>query len=333
MSRFVAVGTLGGTIAMAPSEGGAGAVPTLHAEDLIAAVPSVREIAEVRAANLRRVPGASLTEDDIIEAFHWARSEVDSGATGVVLVQGTDTLEETAYLLDLWWDRSEPLVLTGAMRTPTALSPDGPANLFAAVSAAAASEVRDSGVVVAMNSQLHAAARVRKSHATALDAFSSPDTGPIGLLHDGQILMQSVGPRKRHLNPLTLPDRNARVALVETHLGDDGKLLSRLGNDGYDGIVVAAYGAGHVAAVVADVLETLIPRVPVVVATRTGGGSTLHDTYGFQGSETDLRHRGVLLAGWLDPRKARLLTWATLSSGSTRSQLARELAERGRLRA
>jgi L-asparaginase len=317
---------------MAPSGEGTGAVPTLGAEDLLAAVPSLREVAEVRATNLRRVPGASLTENDILEALHWATAEIDNGATGVVLVQGTDTLEETSYLLDLWWDRPEPLVLTGAMRTPNSLSPDGPANLFTSVSVAASSEARDYGVVVAMNSQLHSAARVRKAHATALEAFISPDTGPIGVFQENQLLMRPTEPGKlRSATPLALPNRNARVALVETHLGDDGRLLNSLGKDEYDGIVVAAYGVGHVAEVVADVLETLVPRLPVVVATRTGGGSTLKDTYGFKGSESDLLDRGVLLAGWLDPRKTRLLTWAALSNGSSRSQLARELTNRGRL--
>lgn len=327
--RLVSVGTLGGTIAMAATSKTRGVVPALGAEDLLNAVPSLSEIAEIRATDLRQVPGASLTVDNILEALSWATKEVDSGAAGVVLVQGTDTLEETAYLLDLWWNRPEPLVLTGAMRPPDAAGADGPANILGAVTAAGAQEARDHGVLVALHSELHAAARVRKSHATSLDAFSSPGTGPRGLLHEGQVHMRPPLSVDRRLEPLPLPHRNARVALVPTYLGDDGGQLGWARDNGHEGVVVSAYGAGHVADVVADVVESLVPRLPVVIATRTGGGSTLHATYGFQGSETDLRRRGALLAGWLDPYKARLLTWAVLSSGLTRDRLASELAARG----
>lgn len=330
----IAVGSLGGTIAMtSPDSGGQSSdpttpgavVPTLGAGDLLAAVPALAEVARVKATDLRKVPGASLTEDDVRQALVWAQAQVDDGAEGVVLTQGTDTLEETAYLLDLWWDREAPLVLTGAMRSAAVPGADGPANVLAAVQTAAAPSARDRGVLVVLDDRVHAASRVRKSHATATDAFISPDTGPLGRVHEGTVLLR---PSHRHA-PLPLPARSARVALLETHLGDDGTLLRTAATLGYDAVVLAAYGVGHVSAEVADVVEEVQSRLPVVVASRTGGGSTARATYGFPGSETDLARRGALLAGWLDPRKARVLTWAVVSSTSTPDRLALELAARG----
>jgi len=330
----VAVGSLGGTIAMTPASPSAtssdprssgAVVPTLGAADLLAAVPALAEVAALTATDVRTMPGASLAEDDLREALVWARTQVDAGADGIVLTQGTDTLEETAYLLDLWWDREAPLVLTGAMRSAAVPGADGPANVLAAVRTAAAPNARDRGVLVVLDDRVHAASRVRKSHATATDAFTSPDTGPLGRVHEGRVLLR---PSRRHPT-LPLPAHTARVALLETHLGDDGTLLRAVAEQAYDAVVLAAYGVGHVSADVAEVVGEVQARIPVVVASRTGAGSTARATYGFPGSETDLARRGALLAGWLDPRKARVLTWAVLSYTSTPDRLARELAARG----
>lgn len=329
----VAVGSLGGTIAMtpagAPSRTGqlpsAAVIPNLRAADLLASVPTLAEVASVTAADVRTVPGASLTEDDIRQALIWARGQVDDGAVGVVLTQGTDTLEETAYLLDLWWEREEPLVLTGAMRPAAAPSADGPGNLLAAVRTATSPQARDRGALVVLNDQVHAASRVRKSHTTSTSAFVSPNTGPLAVLHEGRL---HFGPSRRHA-PLALPTRHARVALLETHLGDDGALLRAVVDQGLDAVVLGAYGVGHVSADLAEVVSEALSHIPVVVASRTGAGSTARGTYGFAGSEIDLAQRGALLAGWLDPRKARVLTWAVLSSTSEPQRLASELAKRG----
>jgi L-asparaginase len=211
------------------------------------------------------------------------------------------------------------------MRSAAVPGADGPANLLAAVRTAAAPQARDRGVLVVLDDRVHAASRVRKSHATATDAFTSPDTGPLGRLHEGRVHL-----RPSHRHPaLPLPVRTARVALLETHLGDDGTLLRSAAELGYDAVVVGAYGVGHVSAAVAEVVSDVQARIPVVVASRTGAGSTARATYGFPGSETDLARRGALLTGWLDPRKARVLTWAVLSTTSTPDRLARELATRG----
>jgi L-asparaginase len=219
----VAVGALGGTIASSSTDGSA-VVPTLTAERLADAVPGLAGVAEVRAETLAMLPSPSLDERTVLRALCWAREQVDGGAVGVVLTQGTDTLEETAYLLDLFWDQAEPLVVTGAMRAPQSAGADGPANLLGAVRAAASAVSRDRGVLVAFDDELHQARWVAKTDSVSTGAFRSPVFGPVGRHVEGEVLY---GVAARRPAPVALPDLRARleeplprVPLVATHLGD-----------------------------------------------------------------------------------------------------------------
>ncbi|MEU0969054.1 asparaginase [Streptomyces sp. NPDC005917] len=326
---LVAVASLGGTITMTRDVATAasddpsprrtqGVTPSLTAADLTSAVPELSAVAEIRAETLFTMPGASIGVTELLAALDWARAAVADGAAGVVLVQGTDTLEESAYLLDLYWDRPEPLVMAGAMRPPQYPGADGPANLMAAVLTAAEPDARGLGVLVVLGDEVHAAVRVRKTDSSMVGAFSSAPFGPLARVHEGRVAYGNRPPRPRPA-PLprpAAPDRSPRVALLETFLGDDGDLLSLVADAGYDGTVLAAFGVGHVSADLAAVISKANEQMPVVFATRTGSGPVFHGTYGFTGSERDLTVRGAIPAGWLDARKARLLLWALLAAGS-----------------
>jgi L-asparaginase len=246
----------------------------------------------------------------------------------VVLVQGTDTLEETAYLLDLFWDRAEPLVVTGAMRPPQHAGADGPANLLASVATAVSPHLRDAGVVVVLDDEVHAASRVRKSDSTTLHAFTSPAAGPLARVVEREPVVLSGRARPRPL-PTPDPGSEVRVGLLESSLDDRADLVRLLVSQGYDGLVLAAFGVGHVSDATAEAVSDVVRQVPVVVASRTGAGSTLTRTYGFTGSETDLLARGAVLSGWLDARKARVLLWSLLSLGRERDEVREEFARRG----
>lgn len=327
----VAVASLGGTITMTPGDGGTGVAPTLGAADLIAAVPELDRVARIETATLAALPSASLSFGDVLAALGWAEQVVDDGAAGVVLIQGTDTMEETAYLLDLYWDRPEPLVVTGAMRSASAAGAEGPANLLASVRTAAAPESRGQGVVVVMNDEIHAASRVRKSDSARTNAFTSPNFGPLGYTRESSVVY---GSRPVRWAPLPTPpagDAGPRIALVETFLGDDGDLLRLVQADRYDGVVVAAFGAGHVSERFAETVSEVLPTMPVVFATRTGSGTTLSHTYDFTGSESDLLRRGAVAAGWLHPRKARILLWSLVAAKVSGPEVAAEFARRGGL--
>lgn len=325
----IAVASLGGTIAMtSDTRDGVGIRPTLGVMDLVEAVPALADIADLRSATLSTVPGASLGFADVRGALDWARSEIRDGAEGVVLTQGTDTIEETAYLLDLYWDLSEPLIVTGAMRSPHTPGADGPANLLAAVIVAADPRSHDRGVLVVMNDEVHAASRVRKMRTSGVHAFVSPSFGPLGYLEERRIVYGSK-PARRPCLPSPVPRSPARVAMVEVGLGDEGELLDLAVAAGLDGIVVAGYGVGHVSEPFAESLDRAVVACPVILASRTGSGTVFRQTYNFIGSETDLLSRGAISSGWLDGRKARILLCCLLAEGYTRKEISGEFSLRG----
>ncbi|KRC59565.1 MULTISPECIES: asparaginase [unclassified Nocardioides] len=330
----IAVGALGGTIASTSSVAdGSEIVPTLTAERLAAAVPGLASVADVRAETLAQLPSPSLDEPTILRTLLWAREVVDAGATGVVITQGTDTLEESAYLLDLFWDRPEPLVVTGAMRSPQAAGADGPANLLTAVRCAAERQSRERGALVAFDDEIHQARWVAKTDSMATGAFRSPVFGPIGRCVEAEV---GYGVPAGRVPPLRLSSGqetgDPRVPLVTTYLGDDGYLLDAIRADEVDGVVVAGFGAGHVSPTMAQAIGRLARQVPVVFASRTGSGPTGRAMYGYPGSEIDLIERGAVGAGWLPPVKARLLLWALALRGPlARADVAAEFEARGRL--
>jgi L-asparaginase len=310
----------GGTIASVGGPAGQ-ATPRLGAGELIAALPGLGQVAELEAVTLRQVPSPELGLADLVELSRKTAEAVDAGADGVVITQGTDTMEESAFVLDLLWEREAPLVVTGAMRTPEQAGADGPANLLAAVRVAASAAARGLGCVVVMNDQIHAARFVRKAHTTNPGAFGSPACGPLGWVAEGRVRVVARPPRLPALRLDQVPEE-VPVALVRAALGDDGRLLRALPGLGYRGVVVEATGGGHLPRSWVPLLEELGWTMPVVLASRTGAGELLRRTYGFPGSETDLLARGLVPAGALDGLKARLLLMLVLATGGGREEVA-----------
>jgi L-asparaginase len=161
-------------------------------------------------------------------------------------------------------------------------------------------------VVVALNGEIHAARLVVKAHTQSPSAFASPLAGPLGWVAEGRarLVLRPAGRPALDLPPDLRP---GRVALVTATLGDDGALVRAAVDAGFDGLVVEALGGGHLPAAMLDAIDAAVAAMPVVLASRTQAGEMLRETYGFPGSERDLLGRGVLSAGWLNGRKARLL--------------------------
>jgi L-asparaginase len=357
----IAVFSLGGTIAMLPGQDGA-VIPALTGTELLSAVPGLDRLpVDLEVHDFRRVPGAALSFADVLDLAAAIRAmlpdaggageagrveagrHAGAGVGGVVVSQGTDTIEETAFLLDLVLDTSTPVVITGAMRHPSLAGADGPGNLLAAIRTAASADARDLGCLVVMSDQIHAARWVRKIHTSSTAAFMAPNHGPLGHVVEGNVdipvRIDRIGRLGGHggsggggvpgLGGLAaLADsggdpgvrRTVRVGLATVALGDDGDLLTAMGERA-DGLVVAGFGVGHVPAATVPALRRLAERIPVVLASRTGAGSVHATTYGFPGSERDLQEHGLISAGYLDPVKARILLYALLAAGTGREQI------------
>ncbi len=318
---------LGGTIGYAGAAGHEAV--RLGADALLASVPGLDRLGvtlAVRAAE--PVPSASLTFAQLTDLARAAAHACATGAAdAVVVVQGTDTLEESAYLLDLLWDRPEPLVLTGAMRNPTLAGADGPANLLAAVSVASDPQFRELGALVVLADEVHSARAVQKVHTTRPHAFASPDGGPLGVVVEGRPrLLQrpsSSGITLRPSGPLS-----ARVPVLTVGLDEDPTVVEALA-DVADGLVVAALGGGHVPGRLVDPLVAVAERIPVVLASRVGAGRVLTSTYRAPGSETDLLGRGLMWSGFLGAAKSRILLIAALACGTDRVWLSKTFAQTG----
>ncbi|TDW14402.1 asparaginase [Kribbella kalugense] len=298
----VALFTLGGTISMAGSQ-------RLTGEDLTAAMPGLDELGHpVEIQDIEKIPSANLTAGKVLEVVDAASKAVAAGAAGAVVTQGTDTLEESAFLADLVWPHPQPLVFTGAMRNPTLAGPDGPANLLAALRVACSPAARDLGALVVFKEEIHAARWVRKTHSTSTATFVSPNTGPIGHVVEDRVRVLTRPLRLDGVQGSAEPSEldHLRVALYTVTMDDDGLLLQGLAET-HQGLVVAGYGVGHVPAALAPVLGELATRMPVVLTSRTGAGSIVRNTYDSPGSETDLLQRGLIDGGFLDPYKARVL--------------------------
>ncbi|ODT82410.1 MAG: L-asparaginase [Pelagibacterium sp. SCN 64-44] len=320
----VLVVTLGGTITMTAAPDGT-IVPTLGAEDLVRSVPGLGEVARIEAVSLMTRPGASLKPGDILEAARRIEAGLAAGAAGAVLIQGTDTIEETAFLLDLLLDGEAPVVVTGAMRGALAAGADGAANLLASVSVAATPAARGQGVLVVLNDEIHAARFVQKSHTFLPSAFQSPSAGPVGHVIEGtpRFHMQL---RLRRTPQRAAPETGdfPPVALLTMVLGDDGRLLSAIPVLGYKGLVIEAMGAGHVPDWQVDALADLARHMPVILSTRVQAGPGLTRTYGFAGSETDLLRKNLISAGILSGKKARLLLMMLIAQGLDAKSITRE---------
>ena len=321
----VLVVSLGGTITMTTSESG-GIVPTLTADDLIGAVPGLADVARVDTWSPSRTPGASLRLSDLVNVAREVDRRLGQGISGAVIVQGTDTIEETSFLFDLLVASQRPVVVTGAMRGPQAPGADGPANLLAAVTVAADDAAAGLGTLVVLNGDVHAARYVRKLHTERPSAFAAPSAGPVGAVSEGRLRVLS---RPERLATIALPAdaAPAPVGIVASSIDDDGRMLRAAAGLGFAGLVLEATGAGHVSAALAELVSGVTAELPVALSTRVPGGRVFHETYGFPGSERDLIAKGAIPTGYLGAAKSRILLSLAIGAGCDRDHV-RELIER-----
>lgn len=316
--RAVTVLATGGTIAMK----GARAVPGLQARELVTAALGPERSDRVEVRDVLSLPGAHIGP---AEALQVARAATATAAEdrGVVVTTGTDTLEELAMLTDIDHGGEQPIVFTGANRPATRPGADGPANLADAVTVAASPDAAGLGTVVVFGGEIHAARLATKVDTSGPSAFGSPATGPLGRVVDGELWLAA---RPRRQPTIRARHLDARVEIVVAHLGADSRLLDGAAAVS-DGLVAVLLGAGHAPPAFMEGVERAAQAVPVVATTRVPRGGLLRDTYGFRGSEVDLRASAAIPAGLLTPAAARMKLLACLGADLAAPDIARAFAD------
>lgn len=302
----------GGTISMKIVPG-RGVVPARGGHELLEAVPQIGSFARITCEDFDRLPGPHWTPDRMLElARHLDARLAGDAFDGAVVTHGTDTLEETAYLLDLVLRTDKPVVLTGAMKTADDAIWDGPGNLIASVQAVAGLRGQAVGVAAIMGETLHAARQVAKSHTESFAAFSSSHGGPLGELETGGLHLYASPTRHERFEVARL---ESRVDLITACVGADARLLRHAVADGARGIVLEALGRGNVPPMMlAGVREAAATGIPVVVSSRCGHGRT-GPTYGYEGGGVSLKEAGAMFAGDLPAPKARIKLMVLLGAG------------------
>lgn len=310
--RRVAVLATGGTIATVPNLVGK-ATTALGAAEVAGAAGVVPNV-EILQRDVLAQSSRAMTPQDMLTVASAVEEELaNADVDGVVVTHGTDTLEETAYMLSLVCAPDAPIVFTGAMRRPEQPGADGPGNVAAAITAAAYSQLSRLGPVVVVGDEIHAARWVTKVHTVRPAAFASPEVGPVGIIAEGRVhLTPAISEAQTLGRPAWVTHR---VELLQAAAGVDGLLVNSAAAVA-DGLVVAGTGGGHVPPPMADALVGAASKgTPVVLGSRVGAGPVLRSTYSGTGSETHLLTHGVLPAGRLSPVKARLRLLVALGLG------------------
>lgn len=303
MNGKVVILTTGGTIAMR-LDPDRGVVPAVSGPELVAAVPPLSDVCPVDVREFSNIPSPHMTPAIMFSLAREAeKALVEPDVLGVVITHGTDTMEETACLLDLVIDSEKPVCLTGAMRSAAELSPDGPRNILAAVRCAASPEARGTGVLVVMNEEIHAAGEVTKTHTANPKTFASPCWGPIGYADEDRVIFRRTPIGRLTIRPEAIVED---VYLVKLTAGADDFLVNCLVDKGARGIVIEGLGRGNVhESAVPGIIRAVEKGIPVVLVSRCGGGRVL-GVYGYAGGAKQLKNAGVILGGECSGQKARI---------------------------
>ena len=315
----------GGTISMKIDPDLGVAVPVLSGEKILSFVPGLDQLCLLEILDFSRLPGPHMTPArmfDLSEVLNrqLARHDID----GIVITHGTDTLEETAFLLDLRLQIPKPVAVVGAMRNSSELGWDGPGNLKAAVRVVLEPQSARHGVIVVMSEQILAASEATKTHTEAFNAFQSPNFGPLGIVEKDRILWMRQPVQRQTL----LSDRiETEVDLLKVVAGFDDSLIQFLIERGSQGMVIEGTGRGNVPPAALPGIQTALERgIPIVIASRCLQGRVL-DTYGYEGSGRDLRRRGAIFSGFLPGQKARIKLMVVLGKTRNLSEIKRLMEE------
>ncbi|MBM3751080.1 MAG: asparaginase [Acidimicrobiia bacterium] len=309
----------GGTIAMRVDPVSGAAAPSMSAADIVAEIPTLGQVADFEIEEFSRLPGPHVTPEQMWRLACRAAAWLDRpDIEGLVITHGTDTIEETAFLLDLVLTSDKPVVLVGAMRTVSDPSWDGPANLIAAVRVAATEGARGLGVLVVMDDHVFPAREVRKLHTESSGSFSTPEFGPLGVVDSGRVVLRRrTVARPQWQDPgadpgLRVQRLDTRVALIQAYTGMDDFLIRALIGHDTRGLAIVAFGRGNVPPAIVPVIADAVSSGMLVTVSSRSMAGRVEARYGYDGGGLQLKHAGAVLAGDLSASQARLLQMVAL---------------------
>lgn len=325
MEKILVVFT-GGTFSMKIDEETGGAVPRYSGEELMEKIPDAAQLADITCSDFGKYPGPHMTPELMLKLSGRIKKLIsEENYSGVIVTHGTDTLEETAYLLDLTIKTSIPIVVIGSMKNSSDPDWDGPRNLLDAIYICLNPNFRDLGVLVCLNGEINAASEVTKTYTDEVDTFQSLDFGALGFVQNGRAILNRL-PRK--LEIIETDKLNSNVDMLTVYAGMDEKFFKFSADSGASGIVVEALGVGNVPPAAFEGIKYAVEKnIPVVLVSRCPAGD-IEDIYGYPGAGKWLHKLGVIFADYLNGQKARIKLMLALGKTTDHEEL-RKIFEDG----
>lgn len=309
--------SLGGTIGMNRDNVFKAGIPHNDADTFITRLNELNHIdlnIKLESKSFCNLPSGSLDFKILSEVLEYAKNSIDNGVNSIIITQGTDTIEESSFFFNLFWDRKESVIFCGAMRMDGEFAYDGLWNLNSSILLACNPNSINRGVLVVSGDRIFSANWIKKVYSTFIDAFD-------GLHLEGVVLenkpMFFANPLKRIT--YKLPNNDKKILFLEQNLSENNEILNMWEN--FDGILINGFGSGHVSAKSMDLIRKV--KIPIIVTSRVVFGFCTKETYGYNGSEIDLQNSGVIINRILDSKKARILFWCILGNNLDLSEFER----------
>ncbi len=301
----------GGTISMTIDPATGGAVPSLSGDQILGRMSDVQSLADMRCIEFGKFPGPHITPAMMLDIALIAQAEAErDDVDGVIITHGTDTLEETAYLLDLVLSTEKPVILIGSMNHSEDPDWDGPVNVRDAVLTIVSGQFKGLGVMTCLSGEINAASEVTKTHTLQRDTFMSFDFGPLGRIFEGKAVFLRKPFIHDHIGMVSVEEP---VHILKCYAGMDITPFRTCIQHCVKGLVVEAMGTGNVPPLAYDgILEVMAAGIPVVLVSRCPRGNT-DEVYGYYGAGRNLHAAGVIFARYLNGQKARIKLMLALS--------------------
>ncbi len=318
MKKILIVFT-GGTFSMMIDKETGGAIPRYSGEELVEMMPKAREMADISCYDFGKYPGPHVTPEIMLELSRQIKLKLsENNYDGVIVTHGTDTLEETAYLLDLTIKTDIPIVVTGSMKNSSDPGWDGSRNLLDSISVCLNNNSRNIGVLVCLNGEVNAASEVTKIFSDEVDTFKSLDFGSLGFVQDGKVIYNRF---PRHLEHIETDKIITNVDLITVYSGMGEKFFEFSANSNIEGLVIEALGIGNVPPAAFEGIKYVSEKkIPVVLVSRCPAGET-DNIYSYPGAGKHLHDLGVIFTDYLNGQKARIKLMLALGTTSDLSEL------------